>query len=115
MALSHPAYAPARSSFLPRGQALIMDNAEGTIIDVERGCLWLTLQDDTRDVILVSGMRFEIDRTGRTVIVAEQDTCMRVRDPVGRLRRIAAWFERVAGPAYTRWAERNLRRALHYL
>jgi hypothetical protein len=104
-----------RASFLPRGGTLVLDNAEGTTIEVDRGCLWLTLEQDPRDVILVAGMHFEIDRSGRTVIVAEQDTCMRVRAQVGKLARAAARVANFVGPAYTRWAERNLRRALHYL
>jgi hypothetical protein len=103
-----------RASFLPRGGTLVLDNAEGTTIEVDRGCLWLTLEQDPRDVILVAGMRFAIDRTGRTVIVAEQDTCMRVRSQIGKLARAATWVASFLGPAYTRWAERNLRRALHY-
>ena len=42
------------------------------MIAIESGCLWVTLERDPRDIVLVKDMRFEIDRTGRTVIVASR-------------------------------------------
>src|SRR5437868_6002655 len=114
MAIPTHTHDSSRTRFLPHRGTLVLDNAEGTVIEVERGCLWLTLERDPRDVILAGGMRFEIDRAGRTVIVAEQDTCLRVRHSLGVAARTAAWISRVVGPAYTHWAERSLRRALHY-
>jgi hypothetical protein len=67
-----------RSTFLPRRGSLVLDGAEGTIIDVDSGCLWVTLENDPRDIVLTKGMRFEVDRTGRTVIVAEEDCRLRL-------------------------------------
>jgi|SRR5579862_6456314 len=103
-----------RATFVARGGSLVLDNAEGTVIEVDRGCLWLTLQNDTRDIILVAGMRFEIDRTGRTVIVAEQDTCVHIGERPGTFARATAWLKRVTAPAHSRWAERNVGRVAQY-
>ena len=64
--------------FLSARESLVLDNAEGTIISVESGCLWLTMENDTRDIVLAPGMRFEIDRSGRTIVAAEEDTRFRL-------------------------------------
>ena len=68
----------ARTTFLPRRGSLVLDGVEGTIIVVDSGCLWVTLERDPRDIVLVKGMRFEIDRSGRTVIAAEEDSRLRL-------------------------------------
>jgi hypothetical protein len=60
--------------FLPSRRTLPLDNAEGTVITMESGCLWVTMENDTRDIVLLPGMRFEIDRRGRTIIAAEEDS-----------------------------------------
>ncbi len=77
-----------RSTFLPRRGSLVLDGAEGTVISVDSGCLWVTLERDPRDIVLVRGMRFEIDRSGRTVIAAEEDSRLRLTPapkPAGRV------------------------------
>ena len=65
--LSHKRFLPGRST-------LQLDDAEGTVIAVESGCLWVTMENDPRDIVLAPGMRFEIDRSGRTIIAAEEDS-----------------------------------------
>ena len=60
--------------FLPGRSTLQLDDAEGTVIAVESGCLWITMENDPRDIVLAPGMRFEIDRSGRTIIAAEEDS-----------------------------------------
>jgi Protein of unknown function (DUF2917) len=57
-----------------RGRTTLqLDNAEGSVVAVESGCLWITMEDDPRDIVLTPGMSFEIDRTGRTLVTAEED------------------------------------------
>jgi Protein of unknown function (DUF2917) len=70
-----------RRRFLLSRQSLVLDDAEGTVVAVESGCLWLTMENDTRDIVLSPGMRFEIDRTGRTIVAAEEDTRFRLFAP----------------------------------
>jgi hypothetical protein len=103
-----------KSRFLPRAGALVLDNAEGTVLEVESGCLWVTLERDPRDVVLVPGMRFEIDRTGRTVVVAEADSHVRIHQTEHALARIAEWVTRRLAPGYVRWADRQARRPLYF-
>jgi hypothetical protein len=70
-----------RGRFLPSRQSLVLENAEGTVVAVESGWLWLTMENDSRDIMLAPGTRFEIDRTGRTILSAEEDTRFRLFAP----------------------------------
>jgi Protein of unknown function (DUF2917) len=102
------------STFLPRRASLVLDGAEGTIIAVDGGCLWVTLESDPRDIVLAEGMRFEIDRRGRTVIVAEEDARVRLIRKATAVERIAAWLERASSAAIRNWSCRLSRRAAPY-
>src|SRR5438876_12455424 len=51
-----------------------LDGARGTTLRVTRGVLWVTLEDDTRDVVLTAGDAFTIDRGGLTLVEAQGRT-----------------------------------------
>jgi Protein of unknown function (DUF2917) len=80
--------------FLKARTTLQLDDAEGTVIAVERGCLWVTMEHDARDIVLMPGMRFEIDRSGRTIISAEEDSRFGLLAPGDCPEGIAAWIAR---------------------
>lgn len=103
-----------RRTFLPRLGTLVLDNAKGTVIAVDRGCLWVTLERDPRDVILVGGMRFLIDREGRTVIAAEADSRLRLLKTRSAGERITAAIGRAASGAITAWTRRLARQTVPY-
>ena len=87
-------YSPTRpcdGQFLARRDTLVLDGARGTTIAVDGGTLWVTLERDLRDIILTSGMRFDIGRSGRTVISAERDSCVRLIPAPTRRERFGAW------------------------
>jgi hypothetical protein len=48
-----------------------LDGARGTTLRVTRGALWITLENDTRDVVLEAGDEFTIDRGGLTLVEAQ--------------------------------------------
>ena len=48
-----------------------LDGARGTTLRVTRGKLWITLENDTRDVVLEAGDVFTIDRGGLTLVEAQ--------------------------------------------
>ena len=50
-----------------------LDGARGTTLRVTRGCVWLTQERDTRDIILDAGDTFTIERGGRTLLEAQGD------------------------------------------
>jgi len=80
--------------FLPGRSTLQLDDAEGTVIAVESGCLWVTMENDPRDIVLVPGMRFEIDRSGRTIIAAEEDSRFGLLAPADCAVGTRAWITR---------------------
>ncbi|MEO8674486.1 MAG: DUF2917 domain-containing protein [Casimicrobiaceae bacterium] len=104
---------------LTAGELMQLDGARGTTLRVTRGVLWITLQDDTRDVIVAAGDAFTIDRDGLTLVEAQDAAtvcamalhALNVRRGPGRPKfaaRIAAWlssvgvadFERRSAPYY---------------
>jgi Protein of unknown function (DUF2917) len=91
--------ATTRSTFLARRGSLVLDGAEGTVIAVDNGCLWVTLERDPRDIVLAAGMRFKIDRRGRTVVVAEEDSRVRITRPATVVERIVSRFRRTVAAA----------------
>ncbi len=103
-----------RRSVLNRRQTLVLDNAQGTIIAVDRGCLWVTLEHDLRDIVLTKGMRFQVDRSGRTIIAAEMDSTLRLLAPVSLRDRVADAIGRSVAQAFNGWAARFARRAVPY-
>ena len=48
-----------------------LDGARGMTLRVTRGKLWVTLENDTRDVVLQAGDVFTIDRGGLTLVEAQ--------------------------------------------
>jgi Protein of unknown function (DUF2917) len=80
--------------FLPGRMTLPLDDAEGTVIAVESGCLWVTMENDPRDIVLMPGMRFEIDRSGRTIVAAEEDSRFGMLAPGDSAEGVAAWMAR---------------------
>jgi DUF2917 family protein len=103
-----------RRQLLSRRQILVLADAPGTVVVVDRGCVWITLERDPRDIVLVQGMRFEIDRPGRTIVAAEAPSTLRLLVPETRRERIVASLRR----AVARWrngaAARLARRAVPY-
>ena len=105
---------PAEHTFLPRRHRLVLDDAAGTVIAVERGCLWVTLERDLRDIILGKGMRFQIDRRGRTVIAAEEDSLLRLVRPRTPVERVAARIRRAILRHVREWSSRLSRQPVPY-
>jgi Protein of unknown function (DUF2917) len=104
---------------LAPGELVQLDGARGTTLRVTRGVLWLTLEDDLRDVVLAAGESFTIDRGGLTLIEAQGPSIVCVLahhvDEVRRrgarphlAGRIAAWFASVGA------ADRDRRFAPYY-
>jgi hypothetical protein len=65
-----------------------LPQARGTTLRVTRGTLWITLQDDTRDIVLEAGDSYVIDRGGLTLIEAQQASTVCVRGHVDESRHL---------------------------
>jgi hypothetical protein len=103
-----------RRLVLNRRKTLVLDNAQGTMIAVDRGCLWVTLERDLRDIVLAKGMHFRIDRSGRTIIAAETDSTLRLLAPETPRDRVVAAIGRALAQALNGWAGRFARRTVPY-
>ena len=51
-----------------------MDEARGTTLRVTRGTLWITLENDARDIVLEAGDSYMIDREGLTLVEAQRES-----------------------------------------
>ena len=56
---------------LASGELVRLDGARGTTLRVTRGTLWITLENDTRDIVLSAGDSYTIDRGGLTLVEAQ--------------------------------------------
>src|SRR4030095_14925064 len=96
---------------------LQLDCARGTTMRVTRGLLWITLEDDVRDVVLAAGDTFTVDRDGLTLVEAQAHStvCVMALHAVDVYRgarptlasRVAAWLASAGA------AERDRRYTAH--
>lgn len=75
-AISHSPRALRARATLP------LADQQGQRIACLDGQVWITLQDDYRDVVLEAGECFVVDRPGLTLVFALRDTILTVSPPV---------------------------------
>jgi len=76
-----------------RGLARLHDAASMRIVCVT-GTVWITLDGDTRDIVLSRGESFQVDRRAGVLLFALSDACGRVEAPAREARagsRSPAW------------------------
>ena len=61
---------------LANGDMIELRNARGTTLRVTKGVVWITQQDDTRDVVLHGGDVWTVERHGLTLIEAQDTTVL---------------------------------------
>ena len=61
---------------LANGDLVELYDAQGTTLRVTRGLVWITQQDDTRDVVLHGGDVWTVERDGLTLIEAQDATVL---------------------------------------
>ena len=59
---------------LASGSVLRVDDGQGRAIVVFEGQVWITLENDPRDIVLAAGESFGIDRPGLTLVQACRDS-----------------------------------------
>jgi hypothetical protein len=102
---------------LADGETLEIRDGQGTTLRVTRGAVWLTMEHDTRDIVLSAGDSFVVDRPGLTLVAAQAATTL-CAIAVGDVRR--AGRESAAGVFAGAWrrlvaiAERRRRGAVAY-
>ena len=90
---------------LSRGDFIGLPDARGTTLRVGRGSLWITQENDRRDVVLTSGDAWTVERDGLTLAEARGDAsllliggnggsaALRSTRPSWRVR-VGAWLQR---------------------
>src|SRR5215813_12800214 len=81
-----------------------LDEARGTTLRVTRGTLWITLENDTRDVVLTAGDSYTIDREGLTLVEAQSasSVCVLAREGQ-RVTETRHFADRSARPGFSGW------------
>ena len=72
------------------GSPLTVDGGSGTCITARRGSVWITQDNDLRDVVLSSGESFRLDQPDLAIVQAFETAEILVVPPAPALRRTAA-------------------------
>lgn len=59
--------------YLQRGKVLRVDEASGRSVTAHEGTVWITEQDNRRDVLLRPGQSYRLDRPGVALVEAFSD------------------------------------------
>lgn|GEM_PF-1362616 len=68
---------------LERTQSLRVCGAMDVRVDCEDGCLWITQDNDIRDIVLERGESFTLDRPGVAILYACSRSTFAMHGPVG--------------------------------
>ena len=86
-------------------EALALRNGRGSTITCISGTIWLTMENDSRDIVLTAGDSFVVNRRGLTILAAHEASVVDVCAP----RRAQRWWSNVVnfiddtyGPAAVR-------------
>jgi hypothetical protein len=79
---------------IPTGSLLRIDDGAGALLHVWEGELWLTQEGSRKDVMLLAGQSFRIERDGATIVHAFRPSKVSLSSPTpqakGGLRRLLA-------------------------
>jgi hypothetical protein len=89
----------AKPQLLSKGSVFVSPAAIGTQILCEKGTLWLTQDNDVRDIVIAAGEQFAADREGSVLVYALADASFSVASALpgpapSFLGVIAHWFGR---------------------
>jgi hypothetical protein len=91
---------PRANLCLQAGYGLSLTDAAGVELTTRTGKLWVTLENDPRDVNLKAGDAYTIERDGLTLISALEPSLVQVRMP----QRGTSWLERLERWLARAWA-----------
>jgi hypothetical protein len=84
---------------LPRGGLLRVMDGAGLTVRADSGRLWITQEQDVRDIFLRPGETFDLDRNGLALVYAVDPTEVVLSAPrVREQRELAARLQLVAAP-----------------
>jgi hypothetical protein len=100
---------------LDRWQTVELVDAAGATAVVDKGCVWITMEKDRRDIVLGAGQSFTVARNGRTLLHAERPSALRIVERPVRdtLKTVGGTIGLIIGrarDAAERWAVRAIER-----
>lgn len=66
---------------IPKGRTLHMQDGQGLDLQVVSGCLWVTYEHDTEDMVVEAGDTLHVSRNGLTLVHAFQEVQLRIAYP----------------------------------
>jgi Protein of unknown function (DUF2917) len=75
---------------LPKGGVSVFSDATSTQIRCEAGALWVTQDNDTRDIVIQAGEQFQPDRRGNVVVYALEQSSLSIA-PAQEQRTVSVW------------------------
>ncbi len=69
---------------LRKGEIHRIHHGRGQRLEALHGCLWVTIDNDLRDIFVAPGQGFTIDRGGDTLISAVADSRFVTLEPLAR-------------------------------
>ena len=90
---------------LERYGAVALRDARGSTVTSISGTLWLTMEGDSRDIVLDPGASFVVERDGLTIVAAHQASVVDVAGP----QQTRGWLERCADFIDSTWGPRAIR------
>jgi hypothetical protein len=95
---------------LAAGQVATLRDAQGTRIECLSGSLWITQQDEGRDIVLASGDQVILDRGGKVVVQAFKPSLVLVFESRPAAPGIA-WLTRLAHAVLCHFMGLGMRRS----
>lgn len=69
-----PCFEPGVTLDLAKRDNLPLRDVQGTLLRVTRGSLWVTQENDPRDLVLHTGDTWMVERGGLTIVEAQADS-----------------------------------------
>ncbi len=84
---------------------LALHDAGGRTVTCVSGSIWLTMEGDTRDVVLEPGASFTVDRDGLTLLAAQEPSVVQLSAP----NQPRTWWDRVVECIDQTWGPSAIR------
>lgn len=61
---------------LAAGENVSLPNMRGTTLRITRGAVWITQENDTKDIVLRAGDNWVVEKNGLTILEAQESTTL---------------------------------------
>ncbi len=90
---------------------LALRDARGRVVTCLEGNVWLTMEGDRRDVMLIPGASFVVDREGLTLLASQRSSTVRVTAE----NQSRTWVDRLMDFLWTTYGPAALEQSRHWV